>query len=240
MSRRKALRIWGGSLVALPVSTLAGVFGAATRVAPHAKAAGSAKPETLSRQLARFVLKTRFDELPQPIVEAWKTIVLDSMAIGFVGSRDRLARAMSDVARQLGGAAQCTIINSRYRTDAARAAWLNGTMIGTPQSDSPSNAHAAANIVPAILAIAERDHLDGRAFLASLILGGEVGGRIERASVDVETIRGFHNPAVQGPFSAAAAVGRLLGCDEDAMVNALGIADRVRLDYRNLRSKAAT
>jgi 2-methylcitrate dehydratase MmgE/PrpD-like protein len=70
-------------------------------------------------------------------------------------------------------------------------------MIGTPQSDSPSNAHAASNVVPAIMAIAERDDLDDKAFLAALILGGEVGGRIERASMDVETKRGFHNPAVQ-------------------------------------------
>ena len=150
--------------------------------------------------------------------------MLDSIAIGFVGSKDRLAGAMIDVARKLGGSAYCTVINSTYRTDVARAAWLNGTLIGTPQSDSPSSAHAAANVVPAIMAIAERDHLDGKSFLAALILGGEVGGRLESASVGVETSRGFHNPAVQGPFSAAAAVGRLLRVDEDTMVNALGIA----------------
>ena len=184
----------------------------------------SGKRPTLSRQLARFVVNTRFEDLPRPLVEAWKTVVLDSMAIGFVGSKDRLAGAVIDVARKLGGSAYCTVINSTYRTDVARAAWLNGTLIGTPQSDSPSSAHAAANVLPAIMAIAERDHLDGKSFLAALILGGEVGGRLESASVGVETSRGFHNPAVQGPFSAAAAVGRLLRVDEDTMVNALGIA----------------
>ena len=180
--------------------------------------------DTLSRRLARFVVTTRFQNLPSPIVAAWKTIVLDSLAVGFVGSTDRLARSMNQVARTLGGTAECTVMNSTYRTDVGRAAWLNGTLIGTPQSDSPSNAHAASNVVPAIMAIAERDHLDGKAFLTALILGGEVGGRIESASVDVESRRGFHNPAVQGPFSAAAAVGKLLGFDEDTMVHALGIA----------------
>jgi 2-methylcitrate dehydratase PrpD len=218
------MRISGASLVAVPVARLAAAFGAEARIEARRMAAVDTKRDTLSRQLARFVVKTPFDELPKPIVEAWKAIVLDSLAIGFVGSQDRLARAMSDVAHKLGGTAECTVINSRYRTDAARAAWLNGTMIGTPQSDSPSNAHAASNVVPAIMAIAERDHLDGKTFLAALILGGEIGGRIESASVDVETKRGFHNPGVQGPFSAAAAVGKLLGFDEDTMVNALGIA----------------
>jgi 2-methylcitrate dehydratase PrpD len=227
ISRRKALRISGAAMVGMSVERLAAAFASETEITPL-KATGTTPAngthDTLSRQLARFVVETRFDNLPKPLVEAWKTIVLDSIAVGFVGSKDRLARAMSDVANKLGGTSECTIINSAYRTDVGRATWLNGTLIGTPQSDSPSNAHAASNVVPAIMAIAERDHLDGKAFLAALILGGEVGGRIESASVDVETKRGFHNPAVQGPFSAAAAVGKLLGSDEDTMVNALGIA----------------
>jgi 2-methylcitrate dehydratase PrpD len=227
ISRRDAMRISGAPMVGMSVGRLASVFGSETRTTglqARDTTAANGTPGTLSRQLARFVVKTQFDDLPKPIVEAWKTIVLDSVAVGFVGSQDRLARAMSGVAHKLGGTPECTVINSKYRTDVGRAAWLNGTLIGTPQSDSPSHAHAAANVVPAIMAIAERDHLDGKAFITALILGGEVGGRIEGASVGVETKRGFHNPAVQGPFSAAAAVGKLLGLDEDTLVHALGIA----------------
>jgi 2-methylcitrate dehydratase PrpD len=227
ISRRDALRSSGAAIVGMSVGGLGSAFESERRMAtPMVSRVSSAREthDTLSRQLARFVVTTQFHDLPTTIVEAWKTIVLDSLAVGFVGSRDRLARSMSDVAHTLGGAAECTVMNSTYRTDVGRAAWLNGTLIGTPQSDSPSNAHAASNVVPAIMAIAERDHLDGKAFLAALILGGEVGGRIEAASVDVESTRGFHNPAVQGPFSAAAAVGKLLGFDEDTMVHALGIA----------------
>lgn len=62
---------------------------------------------------------------------------------------------MSEVAHKLGGTAECTVMNSAYRTDVGRAAWLNGTLIGAPQSDSPSHAHAASNVVPAIMAIAD-------------------------------------------------------------------------------------
>ena len=221
------MRISGATMVGLSVGRFAPAFGSETTIADlkaYGTAPANGKHDTLSRQLARFVVRTQFEDLPKSIIEAWKTIMLDSLAVGFVGSKDRLARAVSEVAHTLGGTPDCTVINSTYRTDVGRAAWLNGTLIGTPQSDSPSNAHAASNVVPAIMAIAERDHLDGKAFLAALILGGEVGGRIEAASVDVETKRGFHNPAVQGPFSAAAAVGKLLGFDEDTMVHALGIA----------------
>jgi 2-methylcitrate dehydratase PrpD len=226
ISRRQALRISGATMVGMSVGRLAPSPGSEAKTAglkARSMTAANGTHDTLSRQLARFVVKTQFEDLPKSIVEAWKTIVLDSIAVGFVGSKDRLARAMGDVAHKLGGTAECTVINSTYRTDVGRAAWLNGTLIGTPQSDSPSNVHAASNVVPAITAISERDHLDGKAFLAALILG-EVGGRIENASVGVETKRGFHNPAVQGPFSAATAVGKLLGLDEETTVNALGIA----------------
>ena len=75
-----------------------------------------------------------------------------------------------------------------------------------------------------MLAVAERDHLSGRAFLTSLILGAEVAGRIGSTSVGVERERGFHNPGIHGVFGSAAAVGKLLGFDEATMIHALGIA----------------
>jgi len=226
ISRRDAIRLSGAGMMALSVGRLAPSLGleAAAGEPWRGPVDDNGKPDTLSRQLCRFVINTKFEELPGPVVEAWKTVTLDSIGIAFVGSKDRLTTCLSTVAHKLGGDAQCTVINSNYRTDVARAAWLNGTLMGTPQSDSPSNAHAASNVVPAIMAISEREHLSGKAFLSALILGGDVGGRIEAASVGVETKRGFHNPAVQGPFSAAAAVGKLLNFDENTMVNALGIA----------------
>ena len=230
ISRRKAIRLSGAAALGLSFGHVLGCDGTSTRAlngsrtaaAGGSSANGSGDP--LSRQLARFVVQTNFEDLPKPIVDSWKLIILDSLALGFLGSRDRLAGAMNTVARRLGGAPECTVINQSYRTDVSRAAWVNGTLIGTPQADSPSNSHAASNVVPAIMAIAEHQHLSGKAFLAALILGGEVGGRIQRTSVGVEGERGFHNPGVQGPFSAAAAVGKLLGFDENTMVHALGIA----------------
>jgi 2-methylcitrate dehydratase PrpD len=51
-----------------------------------------------------------------------------------------------------------------------------------------------------------------------------VSARIARTAVGLETVRGFHNPGTQGPFGAAAAVGKLYGFDEDRLLDALGIA----------------
>src|SRR5205814_1236680 len=43
-------------------------------------------------------------------------------------------------------------------------------------------------------------------------------------AVGLETVRGFHNPGTQGPFGAAAAVGKLYALDEERLTSAMGIA----------------
>ena len=233
ISRRDAIWMTGAALAGLSLGHPGRAYGSQGWISgagskgkgpEGATANKTQQTPTLTQQLARFVVETGFDDLPVHVVEAWKTVVLDSLGVGFAGSRDRLGLAVNAVVRQLGGTPECTLINQSYRTDVARAAFVNGTMIGTPQSDSSSGAHAASNVVPAILAVAESKHLGGREFMAALALGAEVSGRIGQTSVGVERERGFHNPGVQGVFGSAAAVGKLLGFDEETMVHALGIA----------------
>jgi 2-methylcitrate dehydratase PrpD len=75
-----------------------------------------------------------------------------------------------------------------------------------------------------VLAVCESDGQDGKAFLTALALGFEVSARIARTAVGLESTRGFHNPGTQGPFGAAAAVGKLYGLDDAMLTSAFGIA----------------
>jgi 2-methylcitrate dehydratase PrpD len=79
-------------------------------------------------------------------------------------------------------------------------------------------------VLPAALAICERDHVSGKDFLLALAVGYEISGRLNRNAVGLESTRGFHNPGVQGPFGAAAAVGKLFGFDAATIARALGLA----------------
>jgi 2-methylcitrate dehydratase PrpD len=79
--------------------------------------------------------------------------------------------------------------------------------------------------MPPALAIAERDALSGRELLVALAAGCEVMTRIGVAmDWPAARARGWHGPGVLGPFGAAAAVGRLLGFDEETMARAFGLA----------------
>ena len=177
-----------------------------------------------TRTLARFVAETRFLDLPPGLVANCKIAMLDAIGAGFVGALQPWARRIVEVVRSLGGAPDASVIHQDWRTDVARAALANGVLIGSFECEPLTGSHASGTVLPAALAIGQREHVDGARFLTALALGFEVSGRIARTAVGLETVRGFHNPGTQGPFGAAAAVGKLYGFDADRLTHALGIA----------------
>jgi 2-methylcitrate dehydratase PrpD len=177
-----------------------------------------------TRTLARFVAETRFDALPRGLVDNLKLTVLDTFAAAFVGAMQPWTRRILAVVRALGGPPDASVIHQDWRTDVSRAALANGALIGAFECEALTGSHASGTVLPAALAVCQREHLGGAAFLTALAVGFEVSARLARAAVGLETVRGFHNPGAQGPFGAAAAVGKLLGLDEERLTSALGIA----------------
>src|SRR5207245_4446310 len=141
-----------------------------------------------------------------------------------LGSVQPWAPRILAVVQCLGGTPESTVIHQNWRTDVSRAALANGVLIGAFECEPLTGSHASGTVLPAALAICQREHFDGARFLAALALGFEVSARIARTAVGLEAVRGFHNPGTQGPFGAAAAVGRLYAFDEEHLTSALGIA----------------
>src|SRR5215475_6355042 len=177
-----------------------------------------------TRTLARFVAETTFADLPRRLVENLTITVLDTLGAALVGTRQPWAQRIVAVTRALGGTPETTVVHQGWRTDVARAAFANGVLIGAFECEPLTGSHASGTVLPAALAVSEREGLGGAAFLAALAVGFEVSARIARTAVGLETVRGFHNPGTQGPFGAAAAVGKLYGFDEVQLTHALGLA----------------
>jgi 2-methylcitrate dehydratase PrpD len=177
-----------------------------------------------TRILAKFVADTRYSDLPASLVAECRIATLDVFAAAFIGSSLPWGQRVVEMAGELGGESQATVVNQRRKLDVSRAALANGAMIGAFECEPLTGSHAAGTVLPAALALSERDHRDGRDFLLAIALGFEVSGRLQRAAVGLESTRGFHNPGVQGPFGAAAAVGKLLGFDAETLASALGLA----------------
>src|SRR5438552_16601503 len=177
-----------------------------------------------TRTLARFVVETRFADLPTRLVDKCKIAVLDAIGAGFVGSVQPWTRRIVSVVQALGGPPDASVIHQDWRTDVSRAGLANGVLIGAFECEPLTGSHASGTVLPAALAVSQRERLAGAAFLTALAVGFEVSARLARTAVGLETVRGFHNPGTQGPFGAAAAVGKLYGLDEGRLTSALGIA----------------
>ena len=112
------------------------------------------------------------------------------------------------------------------RGSAPAAAFANGVASHILELDDihkGSTVHAAAAIIPAALAVAEREHADGRAFLAAVTIGYEAAFRIGEA-VNPSSLLFLPSDRYVATFGAAAAAGSLLKLTADQMVNALGTA----------------
>ena len=177
-----------------------------------------------TRELAKFVYETDFEDIPPDLIDEQRMFILDVVAAGFIGSQQPWTKMLVQMVRELSGKPEVSVINESWKADISRAALANGTMIGSFECEPLTGSHVSSTVFPAVLAICEREHLDGKAFLTALSLGMEVSNRINRTAVGLELDRGFHNPGTQGPFAAAAAVGKLYGFNQATLVNALGIA----------------
>lgn len=179
-----------------------------------------------SRQLAEFVADTTYEDLPADLADRMKTYVLDTLAAGFVGCKLPWSQIVHDVERDNGCTGPCSVFGSETPMSPAAAAYVNGTMLGAFESEhSAHTAHAGGTVVPAALAAGEAAGVSGRELILACIMGYEVVCRVGDAQTRlVEDERGFHNPAANGPFSSAAAVGKVLGLDADKQLNAFGVA----------------
>jgi 2-methylcitrate dehydratase PrpD len=121
----------------------------------------------------------------------------------------------------------CTALGHARSLDAAGAAFVNGTAAHGEDFDDTFEGgpvHAGAVVVPAVLAVAEREKIDGKDALRGIAVGAELMCRASLVAPKLIHEAGFHPTAVLGAMAAAAAVATTIKLEKRAFVNALGIA----------------
>lgn len=167
------------------------------------------------KTLSAYIAGALKQLLPEAVAEKTKHHVLDTIAAMVSGSRLLPGKKAIAYVKTLGGAKEATVIGSRLVTTAQHAALANG-MLGhadeTDDSHAPSLCHPGCAIVPAALAMAEREGRNGTAFLRAVALGYDVGTRLNMALHAYDFRDAGHSSHSFGPtFGAAAAAGALTG-----------------------------
>ena len=168
---------------------------------------------TLTRRLAQFLAAATYSDLPASVIEDTKRAVLDWLGSAMAGSLEPPARMAREAVTSMNGAA-------------AAVAFTRGVASHILELDDihkTSTVHAAAPVISAALAVAERERADGRAFLLAVALGYEAALRIGEA-VNPSHYRYWHPTGTAATFGAAAAAGSILKLDAAKMLDALGSA----------------
>jgi 2-methylcitrate dehydratase PrpD len=180
---------------------------------------------TVAERIADWITGLRFDDLPAEVVERTKLVVLDQLGVQLLGASLPNVQPVLRLADGRGGAPDATMTHTGARTTVSQAAWVNGTLgHGCEYDDAHALGwHTSSAVVPAVLALAERDGASGPAVITAVAAGIQVMASLGAATPGM-VATGWHGSKVLGVFGAAAAAGAVLELSAAEIVNALGIA----------------
>jgi 2-methylcitrate dehydratase PrpD len=188
----------------------------------------NAPSSNITGTLAAYMAQARFEDLPGHVVREARFRILDSLAAMISGSKLKAGEMAIRYARTLGGAAESSVVAAGISTSAANAALANGMFAHADETDDfepTTKAHPGSHVIPAALAMAQRENSSGRQLIAAVTLGYDLCCRFLLA-LGPALVRGSHRSAegtssTMGAVGAAASLARL---DEAGMRYALSYA----------------
>lgn len=184
----------------------------------------------ITGQLARYMAEARSRSLPPDVMQAAKHRILDTLGAVVSGSRLKPGEMAIRYTRLQGGTPEASVLATDLKTSAVNAALANGMFGHADETDDfepETKAHPGCSVVPAALAVAERENASGEAFVRAVALGYDLCCRFLLA-LGPGLVRGGHRSA-EGTSSTMGAVGAaasLAGLDEAGMRYALSYASQ--------------
>jgi 2-methylcitrate dehydratase PrpD len=186
--------------------------------------------------VANFVANTKYEDIPENVIELGKKSILDGLGLALAGSMAQTGALCRRYAESLG---VCTgksiIIGSALKTAPRLAAFVNGVSIHADDFDDTQLSaakdrvygllvHPTVPVLPAIFALAEGGGISGKEWMLAYHLGVEVECKIAEAISPRHYQDGFHSTGTCGPFGSAAACSKLLHFKLPQILNTFGLA----------------
>ena len=179
----------------------------------------------LVHHFAEAAANARYEDLPVGAIDAAKKSIIDTLGVILAASgMEPAVRSVVEMVRETGGTPESSVIGFGYRAPAIMAAFANGAMAHSLDFDdqTPWGQHTSSSIVPAALAIAEREgDVSGQDMVTAVAVGQDIFARLRR---HVGWRKDWNLSQVVGVFAATAATGRLMRFSHRQIANALGIA----------------
>lgn len=181
----------------------------------------------LSRLAARVACSIGAEEIDAATRDKAALCLMDFLACCLESLGGEAGNAAAAFATQRRGAPEAHHFGVRQRVDAETAALANGILghaLIREDMHLESGCHPAPAILPAMLALVQREDLDGRALVRGIVAGYQLLGTLGAAVISTSTNRRFRPLGVAGAYGAAAGAVAATGMDEERAVHALALA----------------
>ena len=170
----------------------------------------------ITGRLAKYMVEARERELAPEVQEAARHRILDTIAAMVSGSHLKPGEMAIQYARSQGGVAEASVLTTDIRTSAVNAALANAMFGHADETDDfhpETKAHPGCSVVPAALALAEREGSSGKELVHAVTIGYDLCCRFLLA-LGADHVRKTHRSAegtssTLGAVGAAAAIARL-------------------------------
>ncbi len=180
-------------------------------------------------KIVDFVARTRYENLPAPVVDQAKLVLMDTLAAILAGSQAPEIQNLARLASQASAAKPSTIFGYPATAAPQWASLVNataGTSTELDEGNAYAKGHPAIHTIPAALALGEEMDSTGRDVLLSIVLGYEVATRVGTAC---ELRNGAHPHGTWGTLGAAVAAAKLMGMDAEGIRETINLASSLTL-----------
>ncbi|MFB6169267.1 MAG: MmgE/PrpD family protein [Haloferacaceae archaeon] len=180
--------------------------------------------------LGAFVAALRYDDLPESVVRETERRFVDTVGVAVAGAAEAggagelAAETVGALSGSGSGPATLLAGGSAAVHDAALANGVAGHCLDYDDVLTGIHVHPSVVVVPAILAVGERDGATGREAVAAYVAGVEAQRYVAAPATPGHYERGWHATGTFGTVGATAAVASLLGLGPAATTHALNAA----------------
>lgn len=186
-------------------------------VVPASELVTHRTPDWLT-DFAAFTRRTRFEDLPEAVVDRTRLVILDCIGAILAG---RAEPEVVEAGRRLAKSG-----GTRSRLLAAFLDGTAGTMLEIDEGNQYARGHPGIHVVPAILAAKVGRRVTGADAIVATALGYEIGARIGIASKLRVTM---HPHGTWGTVGAALAVAKLRGASAREIAATVNVASSLGL-----------
>jgi 2-methylcitrate dehydratase len=188
---------------------------------------------SVARALARYATDLTFQDLPGDVIHQTKRVLLDTLGCAIGGYASEASQAIQEYIKEAAHPGEATIFGSGLRTSCLNTVLANGAMVRyldyndtafILQGEIYRTGYHPSEVIPPILALAERQHLSGRDVIAAIVVGYDLSLSFLEGVMGPGMEKIGWNGDTRGAYIIPLVAGKILGLNETQMENAVGIS----------------